>query len=119
MAEWHLAGHVSELPQAGDCLVFELLGECVIVVRDGGWLVGYIARYGVDRRSYRRSRTGAKEARPLQETKFKLRHYPESDKLIIGKNREGIRSRFYEPGPFAPMEAYTRWFVDHYLSVIA
>ena len=43
----------------------------------------------------------------------------ESDKQIIEMNQEGVRSRFYEPGPFAPMETYTRWFVDNYLAAIA
>lgn len=43
----------------------------------------------------------------------------ESDKLIIEKNQEGVNSRFYEPGPFAPMESYTKWFVETYLRTIA
>jgi len=42
----------------------------------------------------------------------------QSDKLIIEKNQEGIRSRYYEPGPFAPMESYTQWFVNCYLNLI-
>ena len=41
------------------------------------------------------------------------------DKRIIEMNQEGVRSRFYEPGPFAPMETYTRWFVENYLAAIA
>ncbi|SDE42868.1 aromatic ring-hydroxylating oxygenase subunit alpha [Ruegeria marina] len=43
----------------------------------------------------------------------------ESDKLIIEKNQEGVNSRFYEPGPFSPMESHTRWFVESYLRTIA
>ena len=31
--EWHFAGHLSEIPNAGDYLLFEMLGESVIVVR--------------------------------------------------------------------------------------
>jgi Rieske 2Fe-2S family protein len=38
-----------------------------------------------------------------------------ADKLIIEKNQEGVNSRFYEPGPFVPMERYARRFVDAYL----
>ncbi len=32
--DWHYAGHVSEIPAAGDYLLFEMLGESVIVLRD-------------------------------------------------------------------------------------
>lgn len=42
-----------------------------------------------------------------------------ADKLIIEKNQEGVNSRYYEPGPFAAMEVYTRWFVETYLRIIA
>jgi Rieske 2Fe-2S family protein len=37
-----------------------------------------------------------------------------ADKLIIEKNQEGVRSRYYEPGQLAGMEAYTRRFLDLY-----
>ena len=33
--EWQLAGHVSELPQTGDYILFDMLEESVIVLRDG------------------------------------------------------------------------------------
>lgn len=41
-----------------------------------------------------------------------------ADKRIIEKNQEGVNSRFYEPGPYAPMETYTRRFVEAYLEII-
>ncbi|WP_050928188.1 aromatic ring-hydroxylating oxygenase subunit alpha [Aestuariivita boseongensis] len=31
--DWHLAGHISELPEPGNYLLFDMLGESVIVVR--------------------------------------------------------------------------------------
>ncbi|MFY9212126.1 MAG: aromatic ring-hydroxylating dioxygenase subunit alpha [Aestuariivita sp.] len=31
--DWQLAGHISEIPEAGDYLLFEVMGESVIVVR--------------------------------------------------------------------------------------
>ena len=39
-----------------------------------------------------------------------------ADKLIVEKNQEGVRSRFYEPGPLVQMEAYTQRFIDYYLA---
>jgi phenylpropionate dioxygenase-like ring-hydroxylating dioxygenase large terminal subunit len=39
----------------------------------------------------------------------------EADKRIIEGNQKGINSRFYEPGPFAPMETNCRRLVDWYL----
>lgn len=42
-----------------------------------------------------------------------------ADKRIIEKNQEGVRSRYYEPGPLAGMEAYTRRFLDLYASRMA
>ena len=33
-------------------------------------------------------------------------------------NQRGVNSRFYTPGPFAPMESYARRFVDAYLATI-
>lgn len=32
---WIMAGHVSQIPKAGDYLVFELAGESIILIRDG------------------------------------------------------------------------------------
>ena len=39
----------------------------------------------------------------------------EADKRIIERNQQGVRSRFYRPGPYAPMEWASRHFVDWYL----
>ena len=41
-----------------------------------------------------------------------------ADKLIIEKNQEGVNSRFYQPGPYAPMESYTQRFVMAYLDAV-
>ena len=43
----------------------------------------------------------------------------EADKTIIEKNQEGVNSRFYRPGPYAPMESFCARFVDWYLDTIA
>lgn len=43
----------------------------------------------------------------------------EADKRIIEQNQLGVNSRYYEPGPYAPMEANTRRYVDWYLREIA
>jgi Rieske 2Fe-2S family protein len=42
-----------------------------------------------------------------------------ADKRIIEKNQEGVNSRFYEPGPFVGMEAYTQRFIEAYLTTLA
>lgn len=42
-----------------------------------------------------------------------------ADKRIIQDNSKGVNSRFYEPGPFAPMENFTQQFTAWYLDVIA
>lgn len=34
MREWHLAGHISELPETGDYFLFELLSESIIITCD-------------------------------------------------------------------------------------
>ncbi len=39
----------------------------------------------------------------------------EADKLIIERNQQGVRSRYYRPGPYAPMEWASRQFVEWYL----
>ena len=39
----------------------------------------------------------------------------EADKRIIERNQQGVRSRFYRPGPYAPMEWASRHFVEWYL----
>lgn len=38
-----------------------------------------------------------------------------ADKRIIQDNSLGVNSRFYEPGPFTPMEYYTQVFTEWYL----
>jgi phenylpropionate dioxygenase-like ring-hydroxylating dioxygenase large terminal subunit len=43
----------------------------------------------------------------------------EADKRIIEQNQLGVNSRYYEPGPYAPMEYNTRRYVDWYLREIA
>ena len=42
-----------------------------------------------------------------------------ADKTIIEKNQLGVLSRYYEPGPLAGMEFYTRRFLDLYTSRMA
>jgi Rieske 2Fe-2S family protein len=39
-----------------------------------------------------------------------------ADKRIIELNQQGVNSRFYEPGPYTPMEQPTRRFVEWILS---
>lgn len=41
-----------------------------------------------------------------------------ADKRIIQDNSRGMESRFYEPGPFTPMETYTQKFIEWYLDVL-
>ena len=43
MEDWHFAGHVSEIPNAGDFILFELLNESVILTRDGNGEVHALA----------------------------------------------------------------------------
>ena len=43
----------------------------------------------------------------------------EADKRIIEHNQLGVNSRFYRPGPYAPMEYNTTAYVDWYLREIA
>ncbi len=42
----------------------------------------------------------------------------EADKRIIEHNQLGVSSRFYRPGPYAPMEYNTISYVDWYLREI-
>jgi Rieske 2Fe-2S family protein len=44
---WIMAGHVSQIPEPGDYLLFELAGESIILVRDAGGIVR--AHYNVCR----------------------------------------------------------------------
>jgi phenylpropionate dioxygenase-like ring-hydroxylating dioxygenase large terminal subunit len=39
-----------------------------------------------------------------------------ADKRIIELNQQGVNSRFYQPGPYTPMEQHTRRFVEWILS---
>ena len=41
-----------------------------------------------------------------------------ADKRIIQNNQCGVNSRFFVPGPFTPMEAYTQRFTEWYLDII-
>ena len=41
-----------------------------------------------------------------------------ADKRIIEYNAEGVKSRFYEPGPYSKMEEYTWKFMSWYLQAI-
>ncbi len=41
-----------------------------------------------------------------------------ADKDIIERNQKGVLSRFYQPGPYAPMEIYTINFIQWYLQAI-
>lgn len=43
----------------------------------------------------------------------------EADKRIIENNQKGVNSRFFAPGPLAPMESHCRDFVAWYLQTIA
>ncbi len=43
----------------------------------------------------------------------------EADKRIIEQNQLGVNSRYYEPGPYTPMEQNTRRYVEWYLREIA
>jgi len=42
----------------------------------------------------------------------------QADKRIIENNAAGVRSRFYEPGPYSTMEEYTWKFMTWYLQTI-
>jgi Rieske 2Fe-2S family protein len=42
-----------------------------------------------------------------------------ADKRIIEENQRGVDSRYYEPGPYAPMEQNTRRYVAWYLGELA
>ncbi|MGF1609001.1 MAG: aromatic ring-hydroxylating dioxygenase subunit alpha [Kiloniellales bacterium] len=41
-----------------------------------------------------------------------------ADKAIIEHNQQGVSSRFYQPGPYSPMESFPIHFVDWYLKTI-
>ena len=41
-----------------------------------------------------------------------------ADKAIIERNQAGVDSRYYEPGPLAPMEAFTQQFLNWYVATM-
>jgi Rieske 2Fe-2S family protein len=41
-----------------------------------------------------------------------------ADKRIIERNQAGVDSRFYQPGPLSPMEAFTQEFLNWYVSAM-
>ena len=43
----------------------------------------------------------------------------EADKKITEDNQRGVNSRYYEPGPYAPMEGNLRAYIDWYLAEVA
>ena len=43
----------------------------------------------------------------------------EADQRIIEKNQEGVKSRYYRPGPYGPMERQPRRFAAWYLAQLA
>ena len=43
----------------------------------------------------------------------------QADKEIIERNQKGVQSRFYKPGPYAPMEIYTINFIKWYLNSLS
>lgn len=42
-----------------------------------------------------------------------------ADKKIIEDNQQGVNSRFYQPGPYSPMESSTAELIDWYLARIS
>jgi phenylpropionate dioxygenase-like ring-hydroxylating dioxygenase large terminal subunit len=62
------------------------------------WLVDKNAREGID---YDRERVT-----------WLWRVTSAADKRIIETNQEGVNSRYYEPGPYAPKESYTQRFSE-------
>ena len=70
-----------------------------------GWLVGPGAREGVD---YDRERlTWMWHVTSI------------ADKKIIDHNQKGVNSRYYQPGPYGPMEGQARLFTEWYLEQLA
>jgi Rieske 2Fe-2S family protein len=69
------------------------------------WLVGNDAREGVDY--------------DVEKLSWLWRVTSDADKRIIEENQRGVDSRYYEPGPYAPMEYNTKRYVAWYLREIA
>ncbi|MDT8319981.1 MAG: aromatic ring-hydroxylating dioxygenase subunit alpha [Xanthomonadales bacterium] len=42
----------------------------------------------------------------------------DADKAIIERNQQGVKSRYYEPGPYSHMEDYTWKFLEWYLEAV-
>ena len=68
------------------------------------WLVHGDAREGIDY--------------DLQKLTWLWKVTTDADKRIIEDNQKGVNSRFYLPGPYAPMEGKVRRMVDWYLREI-
>ena len=49
----------------------------------------------------------------------RARDFSQEFKSIIEHNQLGVNSRYYRPGPYTPMEAYTQSFATWYLEQIA
>lgn len=69
------------------------------------WLVRGDAREGIDYN--------------LEKLAWLWRVTSEADKRIIEQNQLGVNSRYYEPGPYAPMEQNALRYVNWYLREIA
>jgi phenylpropionate dioxygenase-like ring-hydroxylating dioxygenase large terminal subunit len=69
------------------------------------WLVRGDAREGIDY--------------DLEKLTWLWKVTSEADKRIIEENQRGVDSRYYEPGPYAPMEQNTRRYVGWYLGELA
>jgi len=69
------------------------------------WLVNGNAREGVDY--------------DLEKLVWMWRVTSKADKRIVEDNQLGVNSRFYEPGPYAPMEARVAAWTEWYLKEIA
>jgi phenylpropionate dioxygenase-like ring-hydroxylating dioxygenase large terminal subunit len=69
------------------------------------WLVGKEAREGTDYQ--------------LDRLTWMWDVTTRADKEIIDHNQKGVGSRFYEPGPYQPMESEARKFVEWYLEVMS
>ena len=63
----------------------------------------------------------AKEGRDydLERLTWLWRVTTDADKAIIEQNQLGVDSRYYRPGPYAPMEDYALIFRDWYLEALA
>jgi phenylpropionate dioxygenase-like ring-hydroxylating dioxygenase large terminal subunit len=79
------------VPKSFDCTDMEVI-----------WLVREDARAGIDY--------------DLERLTWLWKVTSEADKRIIELNQQGIRSLYYEPGPYSSMEAHTERFVEWILA---